>query len=51
MSSNKGPSPMDEAEQRLFPHLPYEKQTRAQRELVLKLCKDIVFERTGRRIP
>lgn len=51
MTSERTVSPMEEAEQRLYPRLPYENQSREQREEVIKLCKDIVFERTGRRIP
>lgn len=51
MGSHNMSGPMDEVEQRLYPNIPYEQMTAAQREHVIKETKDLIFLRTGRRIP
>lgn len=43
--------PLDEAEARLYPGVPYHRLNREQRFKAYELAKQIIFERTGHAIP
>ena len=51
MNGKEHVGPLDIAEFELFPHTPYERLTLSQREATYIRAKEIVFARTGRRIP
>ena len=51
MRSQNTFGPLDEAEQTLFPGIPYDRLTIEQREATYVRAKEIVFQRTGKKIP